>query len=120
MKIVVFGPEKRVGAWVGDRVIDLNSASAQLPARLLNFIEAGKPALDAAALAIVKHEKSSPGDGIVHTLSSVQLHAPWPERRVACVGGNYAKVAEGLNVAATRVDKPSSIVPAIKEAVKVT
>ena len=36
------------------------------------------------------------------------------------VGGNYAKVAEGLNVAATRVEKPADIVPAIKEAVAVT
>ena len=36
------------------------------------------------------------------------------------IGGNYAKVAEGLNVAATRVDKPANIVPAIKEAVAVT
>jgi acetolactate synthase-1/2/3 large subunit len=36
------------------------------------------------------------------------------------VGGNYAKVAEGLNVAATRVEKPAHIVPAIKEAVGVT
>jgi acetolactate synthase-1/2/3 large subunit len=36
------------------------------------------------------------------------------------VGGNYSKVAEGLNVAATRVEKPANIVPAIKEAVGVT
>ena len=36
------------------------------------------------------------------------------------VGGNYAKVAEGLNVSATRVEKPADIVPAIKEAVAVT
>jgi acetolactate synthase I/II/III large subunit len=36
------------------------------------------------------------------------------------VGGNYAKVAEGLNVAARRVEKPNDIVPAIKEAVGVT
>jgi acetolactate synthase-1/2/3 large subunit len=36
------------------------------------------------------------------------------------VGGNYAKVAEGLNVAATRVEKPADIVPAIKEAITVT
>jgi acetolactate synthase-1/2/3 large subunit len=36
------------------------------------------------------------------------------------VGGNYAKVAEGLNVAATRVEKPADIVPAIKEAIAVT
>jgi acetolactate synthase-1/2/3 large subunit len=36
------------------------------------------------------------------------------------VGGDYRKVAEGLNVAATRVDKPGDIVGAIKEAVAVT
>jgi len=36
------------------------------------------------------------------------------------VGGNYAKVAEGLNVAATRVETPADIVPAIKDAVAVT
>jgi acetolactate synthase-1/2/3 large subunit len=36
------------------------------------------------------------------------------------VGGNYTKVAEGLGVAATRVEKPADIVPAIKEAVGVT
>ena len=36
------------------------------------------------------------------------------------VGGNYAKVAEGLGVASTRVEKPRNIVPAIKEAVAVT
>ena len=36
------------------------------------------------------------------------------------VGGNYKKVAEGLNVAATRVEKPNDIVGAIKDAVGVT
>jgi acetolactate synthase-1/2/3 large subunit len=36
------------------------------------------------------------------------------------IGGNYAKVAEGLNVAAMRVEKPGDIVPAIKDAVRVT
>jgi acetolactate synthase-1/2/3 large subunit len=36
------------------------------------------------------------------------------------VSGNYAKVAEGLNVASIRVDKPAAIVPAIKDAVAIT
>ena len=36
------------------------------------------------------------------------------------VGGNYAKVAEGLNVASARVEKPADIAPAIKDAVAVT
>jgi acetolactate synthase I/II/III large subunit len=36
------------------------------------------------------------------------------------VGGNYTKVAEGLNVAAMRIEKPGDIAPAIKDAVRVT
>jgi thiamine pyrophosphate-dependent acetolactate synthase large subunit-like protein len=36
------------------------------------------------------------------------------------VGGNYTKVAEGLNVAARRVEKPGDIVSGINEAVGVT
>jgi acetolactate synthase-1/2/3 large subunit len=36
------------------------------------------------------------------------------------VSGNYAKVAEGLNVASARVEKPCNIVGAIKDAVRVT
>jgi acetolactate synthase-1/2/3 large subunit len=36
------------------------------------------------------------------------------------IGGNYAKVAEGLNVAARRVDKPSDLVGAIREGVRAT
>ena len=36
------------------------------------------------------------------------------------VGGNYTKVAEGLNVAARRVEQPGDIVGAIKEAVSTT
>ena len=97
MKIVVFGPQRRVGALIGECVIDLNGASAQLPARLVEFIEAGKPALEQAALAIEQHRNaaSSPA-GVVQELSTVQLHAPWPGRRIACVGGNYAKHLLGM------------------------
>ena len=40
--------------------------------------------------------------------------------RTLDIGGNYAKVAEGLNVASRRVEKPSDIVPALKEAVRTT
>ena len=36
------------------------------------------------------------------------------------VGGNYAKVAEGLNVASRRVSQPSEIIPTIKEAIDTT
>jgi len=97
MKIVVLGAERRVGALLGDRVIDLNRASARLPARLLNFIEAGKPALEEAQRVIDQHGNTAPSNGgIVRPLSNVQLYAPWPERRIACVGGNYAKHLLGM------------------------
>jgi thiamine pyrophosphate-dependent acetolactate synthase large subunit-like protein len=36
------------------------------------------------------------------------------------VGGNYARLAEALNVASRRVEKPDDIVPGLNEAVKVT
>lgn len=97
MKIVVYGPERRVGALTGDRVIDLNRASAQLPARLLNLIEAGAPALEEAQRVIEKFTHTAPtNDGVVQALNTIQLNAPWPERRIACVGGNYAQHLLGM------------------------
>jgi acetolactate synthase-1/2/3 large subunit len=36
------------------------------------------------------------------------------------VGGDYSKVAEGLNVTSRRVDKPADIAGAVKEALDVT
>ena len=36
------------------------------------------------------------------------------------VGGNYSKVAEGLNVPSRRVEKPADIIPTIKEAIDTT
>jgi len=97
MKIVVYGPARRVGALTGDRVIDLNRASAQLPARLLNFIEAGAGALDEARRVIEKFANTAPTkDGVVQALNTIQLNAPWPERRIACVGGNYAQHLLGM------------------------
>ena len=97
MKIVVFGPEQRVGALVDDRVIDLNRASGELPSRLLTFIEAGAPALAQARRVVDQLSKSGPtSDGAVQALNAVKLRAPWPERRIACVGGNYAAHLAGM------------------------
>jgi acetolactate synthase-1/2/3 large subunit len=36
------------------------------------------------------------------------------------VSGNYAKVAEGLNVPSIRVEKPDAIASAFKEGIKIT
>ncbi len=80
-----------------DRVLDLNRASVRLPARLLDLIEAGPSALDEVRRVIEQFDNAPPGnDGVVHALNNVQLHAPWPERRIACVGGNYAQHLLGM------------------------
>lgn len=117
MKIVVFGPERRVGALVGEKVIDLNRgmarqlqergearseerAATSLPARLLSFIESGPSGFENAQRVIDQFARTAPGDerdlNVVHKAGDVKLHAPWPERRIACVGGNYAAHLAGM------------------------
>ncbi|TMB72855.1 MAG: hypothetical protein E6J54_08905, partial [Deltaproteobacteria bacterium] len=115
MKIVLFGPEKRIGAWQGDKVIDLNRAFAsylreqrgdanaqahadeRVPAALENLIALGAAALEDADRAIQHVAESGAGlAAIVHDVNGVKLHAPWPERRIACVGGNYAAHLAGM------------------------
>ena len=118
MKIVIFGPEHRLGALAGDYVIDLNrgfarylqergdrdpneQAAERLPPDLKSFIEGGALAL-ANAQQVIDHFGGSGGaDGgelstVVYRRSRVKLHAPWPERRIACVGGNYAAHLRGM------------------------
>jgi 2-keto-4-pentenoate hydratase/2-oxohepta-3-ene-1,7-dioic acid hydratase in catechol pathway len=118
MKIVVFGPERRVGALIGERVLDLNhgaarqvretgvanaleQAATRLPPRLLAFIECGTAGLENAQRVIEQFNKIAPNDDrsepkVVYNLSEIKLHAPWPERRIACVGGNYAAHLAGM------------------------
>jgi len=97
MKIVVFGPQARVGALAGDTVIDLNATDATIPADLAGFIAGGPAALDGAKRAI---ERAS----VVHPVSDVQLHAPWPRKRIACAGGNFAAHSYGMAVNAGQTD----------------
>lgn len=118
MKIVVFGPERRIGALVGERVIDLNrgiarqlqergdpraeeQAALRLPSRLLAFIERGAPGLEDAQRVIEQFTRIPRGDHgglpqVVHNANAVKLHAPWPEKRIACAGGNYAAHLAGM------------------------
>jgi 2-keto-4-pentenoate hydratase/2-oxohepta-3-ene-1,7-dioic acid hydratase in catechol pathway len=115
MKIVLFGPERRIGAVVREQVIDLNRAFAsylreqrgdsnaqahadeRIPVRLEDFIELGAAALEDADRAIQHVVESGVGlAAIVHEANSVKLHAPWPGRRIACVGGNYAAHLAGM------------------------
>lgn len=118
MKIVVFGQDRRVGAVAGETIVDLNhglarmlrergdakaeeSAARQIPSRLLAFIEAGEAALQAAQRVIdyfgkttAENDRGTPR--VLHNLSDVKFHAPWPEKRIACVGGNYAAHLAGM------------------------
>ena len=97
MRIVVFGPERRVGAHTDDRVVDLNAADPSLPATLEAFIQAGPGALDRSRQAV---ERAS--GAAVQPLASVQLHAPAVHRpRFACAGGNYAVHFAGAQAART-------------------
>lgn len=91
MKIVVFGSGRRVGALVGEQVIDLHATDAQIPGSLRAFIEAGEPALERARKAVERGTVS-------YAASAVTLHAPWPRRRIACAGGNYAAHSYGMAV----------------------
>jgi 2-keto-4-pentenoate hydratase/2-oxohepta-3-ene-1,7-dioic acid hydratase in catechol pathway len=114
MKIVVFGPDHRVGALAGDEIVDINRAfthflvtrghpeataaelaEARTPATLSRFIEAGREALDDARLAV---ETATIADvpGLRHPAAATRIHAPWPGRRIACAGGNYADHLLGM------------------------
>jgi 2-keto-4-pentenoate hydratase/2-oxohepta-3-ene-1,7-dioic acid hydratase in catechol pathway len=97
MKFVVFGAEQRVGLLLGEQIIDLNRGSARLPSRLLELIEAGPAALNEARRIAGEFAHAKPDiDGIVQPLSRTKLRAPWPGRRIACVGGNYAQHLLGM------------------------
>ena len=43
-----------------------------------------------------------------------------PKYGALTVGGNYSKVAEGLNVESRRVSKPTDIIPAVKATIEAT
>jgi 2-keto-4-pentenoate hydratase/2-oxohepta-3-ene-1,7-dioic acid hydratase in catechol pathway len=56
------------------------------------------------------------GPKIVHNANEVKLHAPWPERRIACVGGNYAAHLAGMW--ANRLGKTAVTIEQITEEAK--
>ena len=96
LRIVVYGPGRRVGAWVGDQVVDLERASGGgLPADLRRFIEAGARGIDAARTAVERALDAAGNgvaDGTVVGREAVQLRPPAVHRpRIACAAGNYAK-----------------------------
>jgi acylpyruvate hydrolase len=79
----------------------LEQAATRLQPRLLAFIECGTAGLENAQRVIEQFNKIATNDDrsepkVVYNLSEIKLHAPWPERRIACVGGNYAAHLAGM------------------------
>jgi 2-keto-4-pentenoate hydratase/2-oxohepta-3-ene-1,7-dioic acid hydratase in catechol pathway len=112
MKIVVYGPQKRLGALLEDGiVVDLNhaytalleskgegrayaKADANVPSCLLAFIEEGEAGLKAATKAIAYAKKvkvSAKGEQLLFKDCDVKLHAPIPstDSRIAMAGANF-------------------------------
>jgi 2-keto-4-pentenoate hydratase/2-oxohepta-3-ene-1,7-dioic acid hydratase in catechol pathway len=114
LRIVVFGPRARVGAWVGDEIVDLNLAYAatlgpgagrehvrrlaadRVPASLAGLIERGAEGLDHARSAVdhALHGAGRNDDGGASRfpVPAVRLLPPAvPRPRIGCAAGNYAE-----------------------------
>jgi 2-keto-4-pentenoate hydratase/2-oxohepta-3-ene-1,7-dioic acid hydratase in catechol pathway len=115
MRIVVFGPDRRVGALHGDNVIDLHAAYAKLarevqdepapyaaaaasaPADPEQFITLGDRALEAATSALeyvttrAGDHLGPRGERVVMPVSDTKLHAPLAHRgvKICMAGANY-------------------------------
>jgi 2-keto-4-pentenoate hydratase/2-oxohepta-3-ene-1,7-dioic acid hydratase in catechol pathway len=101
LKIVTFtednGPA-RLGAIVGDQVVDVAIAAAMhVPGGVhpfgdvIHFLEHGRAAIDRAAAAIA-WAAGRPDGRFVRPLSELQLRAPIPRPpKVLCLAGNYAE-----------------------------
>ena len=117
------GPH-RLGAQVGDRVVDLAAlalaAGAELPGDLLSLVRAGQPALDAAR-ALLESEPSAWPDGAAHALADVTLQAPLRPGKIIGIGLNYVEhVAESHRTLDTDRELPDRPVLFSKPATAVT
>jgi acylpyruvate hydrolase len=65
------------------------------------LIETGTAGLQDVQRVTDHFAKAAPDDDrgenkVVNSVNDVKIHAPWPERRIACVGGNYAAHLRGM------------------------
>jgi acylpyruvate hydrolase len=137
MKLVVYGSNKRLGAWLEDgSIIDLNhaytalleskgepracaKADAEVPSCLLSFIEEGKAGLKAATKAVSYAKKTkvaANGNRLVYKDRDIKIHAPLPSHatRIAMAGANFYDHSADVN---KMFGRPSSI-EEIKKQVK--
>lgn len=106
MRLVTFsqGSGNRLGAVVGDNVLDL--ARADVPSDMLAFLEAGEAAWERAR---AKAQEAECGVGGLIPLAQVTLRAPIPRPRknVFALGLNYSEhVAEGARARGVEVKLP--------------
>ena len=122
MKLVVYGPHRRLGAVHDDRVIDAGGAfakyavevmgerlpdevaAATVPHELGKFIQAGERAVEGATRAVeyltrrAGDHRGAHGEPLVELLSAVKLHAPYAARaRIMMAGGNYVIHSAGMS-----------------------
>ena len=128
------GKRLRLGALLGDSVVDLNRSYARylweereeetprklanriLPPDMLSFLDEGKGALEATKVAVeyVKRLDEREKMGIAHELSAVSIAAPIsrPRKNVFCLGMNYADhVLEISKTRGTPVPPPPKDLP---------
>lgn len=115
MRLITFtvgaDPTPKLGAIVGDSVVDLVPALAgrvDVPARMIDFITAG-PALHASVRDALTSMDSWPA-GTTHDLTAVTLQAPLRPGKVIGVGLNYVEHVEessrSLDTAKELPDRP--------------
>jgi len=99
MKLVtfVYQNQARLGALLpGQQVADLNRLDPRLPADMIGFLEAGKPALELARAALATVSPTA-----VLDLAAVRLKAPVPcPGKIICIGQNYLEHARESNASA--------------------
>src|SRR5262245_32129973 len=122
MRLVVYGPQRRLGVLHEGSVIDVNAgyakylresqdepfpyemAAAIAPAELGDFIVSGPRAIEAVEQTIdhLTHRASGQaglqGETLLQAIESVQLHAPFARRtRLMMAGSNYPVHVAGGN-----------------------
>ena len=109
MRLVTFQADSapRLGAVVGDNVLDL-AAAADVPSDMLTFIETGENTWEQARDAIRQAERDG-DNATLQPLREVKLLAPIPRPRknVFALGLNYKEhIAEGARARGTEVKLP--------------
>ena len=136
MKLVVYGPAKRIGVVRGDDAVDaslafakflherknepnaLAFAEALVPPDLEHFIEGGKRTLDHTQEAVdylfgaASDRNGLGGEPLARKVSELRLRAPRAARaRVAFAGGNFAAHSAAMAINRGRADAGSTANP---------